>query len=205
MIKKLVLGSLQTNCYVVSNDETKECFIIDPGTNGQKIMKYLNDNELQLKAVLLTHAHFDHMGALDYLSDRTDCEIYAHEYSFDLLTDTGLNLSDMVCPFVIKSEVKPAPEQFELCGYNIVWMLLEGHCSGSSMIYLPDENVIFSGDVLFAGSIGRFDFPTSSNMKTKESLLKIKSLEFDATVYPGHGEETTILNEQQNNPYLKNI
>ncbi len=204
MIKKLILGSLQTNCYVVSNDETKECFIIDPGTNGQKIAKYLNENELQLKAILLTHGHFDHIGAVDYLTDRTNCEVYTHEYSMDLLSDTGLNLSDMIFPFVVKSEVKPAQESFELCGYHVQWMLLEGHCSGSSMIYLPEENAIFSGDVLFAGSIGRFDFPTSSHQKTKETIAAIKQFDFDATVYPGHGENTTIAFEQINNPYFKN-
>ncbi len=203
MIKKMILGSMETNCYIVINEETKECFIIDPATNGQKIVKYLNENELTLKAILITHGHFDHIGAVDYLTDRCDCDVYTHEYTKELLTDTGLNLSDMIFPFVLKSEVISAEETFELCGYEIRWMLLEGHCQGSSMIYVPKENAIFSGDVLFAGSIGRFDFPTSSNLKTKETLKSIKELDFDAVVYPGHGESTTLAYEKENNPYLK--
>ncbi len=202
MIKKMILGTMETNCYIVVNDDTKECFIVDPATNGQKIVKYLNENELTLKAILLTHGHFDHIGAVDYLTDRCPCDVYTHEYTKDLLTDTGLNLSDMIFPFVVKSEVQNAPESFELCGFKIQWLLLEGHCQGSSMIYLPEEKVIFSGDVLFAGSIGRFDFPTSSNLKTKETLKTIKEYDFDAVIYPGHGESSSLSYEQQNNPYL---
>lgn len=202
MIKKMILGTMETNCYIVVNDNTKECFIVDPATNGQKIVKYLNENELTLKAILLTHGHFDHIGAVDYLTDRCPCEVYTHEYTRDLLNDTGLNLSDMIFPFIVKSEVKNAPDYFELCGFKIQWLLLEGHCQGSSMIYLPEEKVIFSGDVLFAGSIGRFDFPTSSNLKTKETLKTIKEFDFDAVIYPGHGESSSLSYEQQNNPYL---
>ena len=86
--------------------------------------------------------------------------------------------------------------------FEINWLHLPGHCPGSSMIYLPKESVIFSGDVLFNGSIGRFDFPNSSKHDTSMSLSKIKEYNFDAVVYPGHGPATSLKQEQASNPYL---
>lgn len=202
MLKKFVLGQLQTNCYMMINDK-KEAFIVDPGDNGKKIRKYLTENELTLTAILLTHGHFDHMGAVDYLYDVYHCPIYAHKETIELASDPFLNLSTMISPMVLSAPVIAVNEQFELNGYKIEWLFLPGHCQGSSMIRLVDENIIFSGDVLFKGSIGRFDFPTSSHADTKKSLLYIKNLDYDAVVYPGHGEETTLKDELAYNPYLK--
>lgn len=202
MIKKLILGSMQTNCYVVYN-ENHDCVIIDPGANGQKVAKYIEQNELNLKAVLLTHGHFDHIGAVDYLYSKYQCPIYTHQESFELLNHSELNLSYYEQPFVLNSPVLVAENEMNISGFVFYWHLLEGHCQGSSMIYYPQENALFSGDVLFAGSIGRFDFPTSSHLETKKSLDKIKNYTFDARVLPGHGEESTLRFEQQNNPYLK--
>ena len=202
MIKKLILGSMQTNCYVVYN-ENKDCLIIDPGANGQKIVKYVTENELMPKAILLTHGHFDHIGAVDYLYEKYQCPIYTHQETFDLLYDPKLNLSFYENELILKSPVLKADEIMHIADFDIHWYLLEGHCQGSSMIYIPQEKAMFSGDVLFAGSIGRFDFPTSSHLETKKSLEKIKDLSFDARLLPGHGEESTLSFEQLHNPYLK--
>lgn len=202
MIKKLILGSMQTNCYVLSN-ESKECLVIDPGAQGQKVSRYLLENELTLKAILLTHGHFDHIGAVDYLYDKYQCPIYTHRESMELLHDARLNLSTYEQPFTIHAPVLEASEHMTIAGFEIQWFLLEGHCQGSSMIYVESENLLFSGDVLFAGSIGRFDFPTSSTQQTKKSLEFIKNLTFDARLLPGHGEESTLRYEQENNYYLK--
>ncbi|WP_154887812.1 MBL fold metallo-hydrolase [Longibaculum muris] len=202
MIKKLILGSMQTNCYVVYNEQ-KECLVIDPGANGQKVLKYLRDNELNLQAILLTHGHFDHIGAVDYLYERLQCPIYTHQETFPLLKDQRLNLSIYEEPFIVKAPILAAMDEMKIADFDIEWLLLEGHCQGSSMIYIKNENALFSGDVLFAGSVGRFDFPTSSHLQTKESMEKIKALAFDARLLPGHGEESTLSFEQQNNPYLR--
>jgi glyoxylase-like metal-dependent hydrolase (beta-lactamase superfamily II) len=201
-MKKMILGSFQTNCYIVENDK-KEVFIVDPGDNGKKIAKYLNDNELHLTTILLTHGHFDHVGAVDYLYDKYKCKIYAHKETIDLVKDSYLNLSVMENEFVVKAPILEAPNYFNINGYLIEWMFLPGHCQGSSMIYLKDKNIIFSGDVLFRGSIGRYDFPSSSKYDTIKSLNQIKQLDFDAIIYPGHGEETTLRFEIENNMYLK--
>ncbi|MEG0275510.1 MAG: MBL fold metallo-hydrolase [Coprobacillus sp.] len=202
MIKKLILGRVETNCYVVYN-EKKECLVIDPGDIGKKIVNYLTENEMVLKAILLTHGHFDHIGAVDYLYNKYTCPIYTHKESFGLLYDPNLNLSCFENAFKIESPILEASDEMEIAGFEIKWLLLEGHCAGSSMIYIESENALFSGDVLFAGSIGRFDFPTSSHLLTKQSLETIKSLDFDARLLPGHGEESTLLYEKMNNPYLK--
>lgn len=201
-IKKLILGPMQVNGYVVSND-VNQCIIIDPGDIGKKVVNYVEQNELEVVAILLTHGHFDHIGAVDYLYQQYRCDIYSHEESISLLHDTNLNLSSFETPFIVEAPIKVSPKRFSIAGFTIEWMFLPGHCAGSSMIHFVNEHVIFSGDVLFKGSIGRFDFPTSSRHDTRESLQKIKELEYDASVYPGHGEETTLSYEKQTNPYLQ--
>ena len=201
-IKTFVLGVMQTNCYIVSNDEN-HCMIIDPGAQGKKVAKYLEENELVLDAILLTHGHFDHIGAVDYLYDKYHCPIYIHHVDIEMLTNSRLNLSYLEKPFSLSAPVTPASEHMEISGFKICWFHLPGHCPGASMIYLEDENVIFSGDVLFNGSIGRFDFPNSSKYDTLTSIEKIKTFNFDATLYPGHGPSSTLKSELLSNPYLQ--
>ncbi|MFR6665391.1 MAG: MBL fold metallo-hydrolase, partial [Thomasclavelia spiroformis] len=187
--------------YIVSDDD-HHCFIVDPGDNGKKVIKFLNDNELILDAILLTHGHFDHIGAVDYIYEHCHCPIYIHQEDITLLHDAKANLSIFEVPFVVNAPVIASNEKMKIGNFEINWLHLPGHCPGSSMIYLPKESVIFSGDVLFNGSIGRFDFPNSSKHDTSTSLNKIKEYDFDAIVYPGHGPATSLKQEQASNPYL---
>ena len=201
-IKTLLLGNMQTNGYVVS-DENHHCLIIDPGANGKKVVHYLTENELVPEAVLLTHGHFDHIGAVDYLYEHYHCPIYLHQDDLEMLDNPQLNLSVYENPFTVKAPVQSSHEEMKFGDFDVQWLHLQGHCPGSSMIYLKDENIIFSGDVLFKGSIGRFDFPNSSKYETIESINKIKEYDFDAVIYPGHGPNSTLSEERLNNPYLK--
>ena len=201
MIEKYTLGSMHTNCYVVYNED-KECLLVDPGAQAQDLIQLLNQKQLKLKAILLTHGHFDHIGAVDALYEEFHCPVYAHEKTFPLLKDSRLNLSYFQEKFIISSPVLPCEDHMLLCGYDIEWFLLEGHCAGSCMIYIKEENALFSGDVLFQGSIGRYDFPTSSKQQTVESLRTMKQFTFDANLYPGHGGNSTLQYELENNPFF---
>lgn len=202
MIKRIILGEMQVNCYIVCNEN--KCIVIDPGANGQKLARFLEENELSLEAILLTHGHFDHIGAVDYLYDKYHCSVYTHLETIEMMRDSHLNLSQMFGqPYVVKCPIEEIDHSFELIGYHFEWLLLEGHCQGSSMIYCKEQNALFSGDVLFAGSIGRYDFPTSSHLETKKTLETIKGFDFDAKLYPGHGEASTLEYEKNNNPFLR--
>lgn len=198
-IKKLMLGSYQTNCYVVSNDNN-ECIVVDPGDIGKKVKNYLEENSLSIKAILLTHGHFDHIGAVDYLYNEYQCDVYIHEEGIEMLHDANLNLSTFKQPFTIQCPIKAAESKMVISNMHVEWLFLPGHCIGSSMILV--EDVIFSGDVLFRGSIGRYDFITSSKHDTMQSIEKIKLLDKDYTIYPGHGEITTLFEELKFNPYF---
>lgn len=201
-IKTFVLGVMQTNCYIVSDDKNY-CLVIDPGAQGKKVANYLEENKLVLDAILLTHGHFDHIGAVDYLYEKYHCPIYIHHEDIEMLSNTRLNLSYLEKPISLSALVIAASEHMNILDFKIHWFHLPGHCPGASMIYFEDENVIFSGDVLFNGSIGRFDFPNSSKYDTLTSIEKIKTFDFDATLYPGHGPISTLKNELISNPYLQ--
>ena len=202
MLKRFIVSSFQTNCYLMTNDN-HQAFIVDPGDNGKKIHKYLVDNEIDLTAILITHGHIDHVGAVDYLYNIYKCPVITHEESIELMKNPKLNLSSYFQgDVIVNAPLIKADSLFEINGYKIEWMFLPGHCQGSSMIRVVDENIIFSGDVLFKGSIGRFDFPSSSHFDTKQSLNYINNLEYDAVIYPGHGESTSLLEEKNTNPYL---
>lgn len=203
MIKKFILGNMKTNCYIVINNK-QECLVIDPGDNGKKISNYIDENGLHIQAILITHGHFDHIGAVDYLYNKYHCPVYAHKETLRLLKDIKLNLSTFDKPLIVESPVIGCDKSLKISDYNISWILLEGHCQGSSMIYIKEENALFSGDVLFKGSIGRYDFPTSSKLETKKTLKKICEFSFDARLLPGHGDESTLSFEQMNNPFLNN-
>ena len=210
-INHYVVGMVQTNCYIVSNDETKECFIIDPGASGKQIAEKLRQDDLTPVAVLLTHGHFDHAASAKTLAKEFDIKIYAHEAEADTLRDPQKNVSWMIqlkesydADVFLKDE-----EVIMLAGFEIKVLHTPGHTEGGCCYYIADENVVFTGDTLFAQSVGRTDFPGGSMSQIvrsiQEKLLTLTeagNLETDVMVYPGHNDPTTIETERMENPYL---
>ena len=203
-IEWMVLGMVSTNTYLVKNQDTGELLIIDPADAAGRIQEKIGRMEGRPAAILLTHGHFDHMLAADALRSAYDIPVYACIQEKDLLKNARYNLSaSWASPHVMEADRYLADgETFREAGFEIRLLHTPGHTEGSCCYYLPEEAVLFSGDTLFAGSVGRTDFPTSSGADMRKSLQRLLSeLPSDTRVCPGHGEETTIAYEKRYNPF----
>ena len=203
-IEWMVLGMVSTNTYLVKNQDTGELLIIDPADAAGRIQEKIGRMEGRPAAILLTHGHFDHMLAADALRSAYDIPVYACIQEKDLLKNARYNLSaSWASPHVMEADRYLADgETFREAGFEIRLLHTPGHTEGSCCYYLPEEAVLFSGDTLFAGSVGRTDFPTSSGVDMRKSLQRLLSeLPADTRVCPGHGEETTIAYEKRYNPF----
>lgn len=204
-IKRFVIGMVSTNCYVVANEEKKECFLIDPGTFRQEIVSYIKDEGLAMKAVLLTHGHFDHIMGIDGFLKEFPVPVYAHEEEKILLENSHYNASDMYGDgYTFTSAVYVADGQIlDVAGMKIRVIHTPGHTVGGCCYYLEDERVLFSGDTLFQESIGRADLPTgNASMLVRSVRDKLLVLPENVKVYPGHEEMTTIEMEKKYNPFI---
>ena len=188
---------LCANSYVLV-DSSNRCIVIDPSVPD--IIRYIDDNKLKLVAILLTHGHFDHIRVVDKLIDKYQVPFFINKQDVELLTRPELNCSDSFCRNDIV--VKHTPEYIKegdilkLFEYPIKVIETPFHTMGSVCFYLEEENVLFSGDTLFCGSVGRMDLPTSNPSLFSKSLAKLMTLDDRVFVYPGHGEKTTIANER---------
>ena len=205
-IEKFVLGPVGTNCYIVRNDETKECFLVDLAACPPELISHIRGAGLSVKAVLLTHGHFDHIMGLDRFSEEFPVPVYACEDERELLSDPRLNSSlSMIgqryafdgAQYVKDSDV------LDIAGMKIRVAASPGHTSGGCCYYIEEEGVLFSGDTLFHGSIGRTDLPTGSmSLLVRSVQEKLFVLPDETKVYPGHMEETTIGYEKKYNPFF---
>jgi len=204
-IKTLVLGMVQTNCYIVSNEETKEAIVVDPADQADKIEQYLKANDLVCKGILLTHGHFDHIMAAAQLAASTGAKIHAQEEEAGLLEDPMLNASIQFrqeCSLVPEVLLKDQ-EVLQLAGFTVKVIHTPGHTAGGACYYFVGHGVLFSGDTLFREDIGRYDLPTGDGKVLVESInSKLMLLEDQVVVYPGHGAPTTIGHERDNNRYI---
>ena len=204
-IKSMTLGMVATNCYLIINKETKEALLIDPADNALRISNVIEENACTLKAILLTHGHFDHIMALNELKKRYNVPVYAHEEEEDVLKQSSLNMSGMIGQiYTTQADIYVKDgEHLKLAGLDIIVLHTPGHTKGGVCYYLPQEGVLFSGDTLFHASVGRTDFPTGSMSQIVRSLRYLtENLPGETVVYPGHQETTTIACEKRFNPYL---
>ncbi len=199
-IRKLVLGQLGVNCYVLGS---KNVAVVDPGDRAKDILNYLEQEGLVLDKILVTHGHFDHVGALKELKELTGARVYMHKDDIPMLGDKEKSLGFMIDTVPEKTEVDvvlSGGEEIEVDGETIKVIHTPGHSQGS-VCYIG-ENFVCDGDLIFKASIGRYDF--GDYCAEMGSIRKLLSLIGDDTlILPGHGEETTKRYEKENNPYIR--
>ncbi|WP_337460903.1 MBL fold metallo-hydrolase [Jutongia sp.] len=199
-----VVGPIQTNCYFLYREDTKECLIIDPGYEADKIEAYVQKRQLHVAGILLTHGHFDHITAADEVRKKFQTKIYASGKEKELMADPRMNVSVMMGESVsLKADVwLEDGQELEMLGETMRCILTPGHTGGGMCFYFPKACMLFSGDTLFQESVGRTDFPTGSSRELIRSVReKLLVLPEAVRVYPGHGLMTTIRDEQMFNPY----
>lgn len=204
-IERWVLGELATNCYIIKNEETKELIVTDPAAVSDQLAGHLTADGYQPKAILLTHGHFDHVLGVEDLVKRFSLPVYLLEEEKQILADPAGNLSSVFgAPYRYQEGIGLSDRQtINLAGLDIRVFHTPGHTVGGACYYLEEEQILFSGDTLFCGSVGRTDFPTGSMGTLVRSIReRILVLPDETVIYPGHGEATTIGAEKLQNPYF---
>lgn len=200
-IKMITGGMCETNSYIIS-DENGVCVIVDPEGRADVYTRYIESNALKPEAILLTHAHFDHIGAMEPLRKEYSVKVYAGEREKAVLNDPRINLTSMIGQGrSLEADVYLSDgEEFTIGSMTFKTVYTPGHTCGS-VVYLID-GVMIAGDTLFMGSCGRTDFPTGDWGKMNESLQMLKNLEGDYRVLSGHGPETTLERERRTNMFM---
>ena len=207
-IYAIVTAPIEENCYLVQDEETGQGLIIDPGNESEKILSVVRENHMKVGAVLLTHGHWDHIGAVEEVRQALGIEVYIHSQDAAMLTDNRQNLfAYMSERYKLKAGAADRLLQegeIIACG-KVSFKVIHtpGHTPGGCCFYCQEAGVLFSGDSLFAEEIGRCDFPGGSLSSLVGSLKeKILPLPESTRVYPGHGPATTVGWERTHNPYL---
>lgn len=204
-LQTCVLGSVSTNCYLLKNKNTGDLLIVDPADHAQEIFSRIREMQAKPAAILLTHGHYDHILAVEDVKKEYQIPVYACEKEAGTLLDASANLSgygNRSCS--LKADILLEDLQaFEAAGFSVQMLHTPGHTPGSCCYYLKDEGILFSGDTLFYGSVGRTDFPGGSTAQIVESLHRLTdSLPEETEVYPGHDISTTIGYEKRYNPFV---
>lgn len=202
-IKKVAVGMLETNCYIVVDELTNSAAVIDPGGELDRICQAIGD--LSVKLIIITHAHFDHYMAAEALQRKTGAQIYAHEMTVEAMNTPGLS----VTPAYLREGFKMPVCDISLTDGDIFVMdnltfqavFTPGHSTGDCCFIC--DNALFTGDVVFYNDVGRTDLPGGNYNTLLKSLAKIAALDGDYTVYPGHGPNSTLACERKNNQYIQ--
>ena len=193
-VHALALGAYQTNCYIIHDEQAKTCCVIDPGYSPDAVLDKLDALGLTLEAILLTHGHFDHVGAVRELACETGCDVYLH--AADLTMPPMMTAGPLYY-----TKTYDEGSRLRLAGLDISVLHTPGHTPGS--VCLLTETTILSGDTLFEGSCGRTDLPGGDWATILKSLKRLASLEGNFWILPGHGGSTTLRDEKKYNPYMR--
>ncbi|HOA71023.1 MAG: MBL fold metallo-hydrolase [Bacillota bacterium] len=215
-VHRRVVGRLQTNCYIVEDEASKKCIVIDPGGDGQGILDFIDSQGLELHSIVITHGHIDHFLDAGYIQAKTSVPVLIAEADSKFLEDPGwmrafAGTHQMIRP----AQITFVKEGDVISFGNTCLRVIEtpGHSPGSVCLYWPGNQdtqdsqggpgVLFSGDLIFRLSVGRTDFPGGDAYKLVESIRnKVFTLPDDTIIYPGHDEQTTVGRERTQNPFV---
>ncbi len=203
MIKKIVEPNFGENMYIIHDEETKKCAVIDPGGAVDEIFNYIKENNLDFEYILLTHGHGDHIGAVNKIKEKNNVKVIAHKDEKILLNDNRKNLSyAMHCGVQeLDADIYVSDnDNLKLGNLNINFIHTPGHTLGGMCIRVNDD--LFTGDTLFKGEVGRTDLFGGDYNTLKKSLEKLSQLEDNVKIHPGHGFSSTIGTEKMTNPYM---
>ena len=204
-IKSVVVGPVDVNCYVLKDKATGKGAVIDPGGHVERIMSLINDMKADIAEIIITHGHFDHIGALDELRNAVGCGASIHELDAEMLLKSRKNLSIFMGTDAIFRPAERLLKDGDIIRFGESFLKVihtPGHTAGGICLYDGDK-VLFSGDTLFAGSVGRSDFPGGDHYQLIESVVKaLAEVKDETVVYPGHGPETGMGYERKTNPFL---
>ena len=204
ILEILEIGSYFVNCYIIGDPQSKEGMIIDPGHDSERIISYVNKLGLNISRIVITHGHADHIGALDEIRKHYDVPVLIGAGDSHMLTDSDANLSEFSGQKVSTSPANMTIKEGDTVNvgqFSFKVFETPGHSPGSVSLY--GNGVVFTGDALFLGSIGRTDFPGCSHDVLIESIrTRLLTLPDDTVVYSGHGPDTTIGQEREYNPFL---
>ncbi|MBR5596282.1 MAG: MBL fold metallo-hydrolase [Lachnospiraceae bacterium] len=205
-IERIVMGSVQTNCYFLYQEDKKKIIVVDPADKGEYLYNSFKEEGFEVAAILLTHAHFDHIWGCNKLRELTGVQVFACEEERELCESAKLNVSEMAgrpytatVDWYLKDGETVTIEGME---FKVIWT--PGHTQGSCCYYFEKDNILISGDTLFEESVGRSDLPTGNGATLIRSLKeRLMILPDETMVFPGHGDSTTIAYEKKYNPFCK--
>ncbi len=205
----LPVGMLQCNCSILGDETTREAIVIDPGEEIDRILAILARHQLKVKAIVITHAHIDHIGGAQKLKTATGAPVYMHPGDAPLNEALDMQADWLGVPTPERAEIDTnllEGDALKLGTLELHALYTPGHTQGSVSLWMPEENKLIAGDTLFRDSIGRTDLPGGDSRQILKSIYtKLLTLPEDAVVIPGHGPNTTIGREKRSNPFLQNL